>query len=254
MGRLVTDAQNGKAPVQRLADRVSAVFVPAVLVIAALTLAAWLAARAVGVGRVHRRRRGADHRLPVRARAGHADRDPGRHRPRRPARDPVQGSRRCSSHRDGHRHRRARQDRHRHHRRDGRWSTSSRGPARTPTRCWRGPPRSRPRPNIPSPRPIVARRPRPRTDRRTAVTRLRQRTGHRRRPAWSTARRVTVARLGLARRRSTCRRCRARPGTAVEVAWDGRVRGVIAAGRRGQAHQRRGRRRADGHGDHARCC
>ena len=43
MGRLVTDAQNGKASVQRLADRVSAVFVPAVLVIAALTLAAWLA-------------------------------------------------------------------------------------------------------------------------------------------------------------------------------------------------------------------
>ena len=42
MGRLVTDAQNGKASIQRLADRVSAVFVPAVLVIAALTLAAWL--------------------------------------------------------------------------------------------------------------------------------------------------------------------------------------------------------------------
>ena len=42
MGRLVTDAQNGKASIQRLADRVSAVFVPAVLVIAALTLAGWL--------------------------------------------------------------------------------------------------------------------------------------------------------------------------------------------------------------------
>ena len=42
MGRLVTEAQNGKASIQRLADRVSAVFVPAVLVIAALTLAAWL--------------------------------------------------------------------------------------------------------------------------------------------------------------------------------------------------------------------
>ncbi|MBS9532931.1 cadmium-translocating P-type ATPase [Mycobacterium sp. M1] len=44
MGKLVTDAQNGKAAVQRLADRVSAVFVPAVLVIAALTLAGWLVA------------------------------------------------------------------------------------------------------------------------------------------------------------------------------------------------------------------
>jgi Cu+-exporting ATPase len=42
--RLVTGAQNGKAPVQRLADRVSAVFVPVVIVIALATLAAWLAA------------------------------------------------------------------------------------------------------------------------------------------------------------------------------------------------------------------
>ncbi len=42
--RLVTQAQAGKAPVQRLADRVSAVFVPVVLVIATGTLAGWLAA------------------------------------------------------------------------------------------------------------------------------------------------------------------------------------------------------------------
>jgi P-type Cu+ transporter len=41
--RLVAAAQNGKAPVQRLADRVSAVFVPVVIVIALATLAAWLA-------------------------------------------------------------------------------------------------------------------------------------------------------------------------------------------------------------------
>jgi Cu+-exporting ATPase len=44
MARLVTGAQNGKAPVQRLADRISAVFVPAVIGIALVTLAAWLAA------------------------------------------------------------------------------------------------------------------------------------------------------------------------------------------------------------------
>lgn len=44
MAKLVTDAQSGKASIQRLADRVSAVFVPAVLVIAALTLAGWLLA------------------------------------------------------------------------------------------------------------------------------------------------------------------------------------------------------------------
>jgi P-type Cu+ transporter len=44
MTRLVEEAQNGKAPVQRLADRVSAVFVPAVIAIAVVTLSAWLAA------------------------------------------------------------------------------------------------------------------------------------------------------------------------------------------------------------------
>ncbi|ORB03994.1 carbonate dehydratase [Mycolicibacter minnesotensis] len=44
MAKLVTDAQAGKASIQRLADRVSAVFVPAVLVIAAATLAGWLLA------------------------------------------------------------------------------------------------------------------------------------------------------------------------------------------------------------------
>ena len=43
IARLVQQAQSGKAPVQRLADRVSAVFVPVVLVLAAVTLAVWLA-------------------------------------------------------------------------------------------------------------------------------------------------------------------------------------------------------------------
>ena len=42
MARLVQDAQNGKAPVQRLADRISAVFVPLVLVVAVATLGFWL--------------------------------------------------------------------------------------------------------------------------------------------------------------------------------------------------------------------
>jgi P-type Cu+ transporter len=44
MARLVTQAQAGKAQVQRLADRVSAVFVPVVFAIAAVTLIGWLAA------------------------------------------------------------------------------------------------------------------------------------------------------------------------------------------------------------------
>jgi P-type Cu+ transporter len=42
IARLVEAAQAGKAPVQRLADRVSAVFVPVVIVIALATLAGWL--------------------------------------------------------------------------------------------------------------------------------------------------------------------------------------------------------------------
>ncbi len=42
--RLVSEAQARKAPVQRLADRISAVFVPVVIGIAIVTLAGWLAA------------------------------------------------------------------------------------------------------------------------------------------------------------------------------------------------------------------
>ncbi len=42
IARLVTEAQAGKAPVQRLADRVSGVFVPVVLAISLATLAGWL--------------------------------------------------------------------------------------------------------------------------------------------------------------------------------------------------------------------
>ncbi|MEO5877169.1 MAG: heavy metal translocating P-type ATPase [Streptosporangiaceae bacterium] len=43
IARLVTDAQSGKAPVQRLADRVAGVFVPIVIVLALATLVFWLA-------------------------------------------------------------------------------------------------------------------------------------------------------------------------------------------------------------------
>jgi Cu+-exporting ATPase len=42
MARLVEDAQNGKAEVQRLADRISAVFVPIVIALAVATLGFWL--------------------------------------------------------------------------------------------------------------------------------------------------------------------------------------------------------------------
>ncbi|MBL8236399.1 MAG: cadmium-translocating P-type ATPase [Bryobacterales bacterium] len=43
IGRMMRDAQSTRAPMQKLADQVSAIFVPVVLAIAALTLAGWLA-------------------------------------------------------------------------------------------------------------------------------------------------------------------------------------------------------------------
>ena len=42
IARLVADAQSGKAPIQRLVDRVSAVFVPVVIALSLATLAGWL--------------------------------------------------------------------------------------------------------------------------------------------------------------------------------------------------------------------
>jgi P-type Cu+ transporter len=44
IAKLVTEAQSGKAPVQRLADRISAIFVPAVILAALGTFAVWLLA------------------------------------------------------------------------------------------------------------------------------------------------------------------------------------------------------------------
>jgi Cu+-exporting ATPase len=44
IAKLVTDAQTGKAPVQRLADRISGVFVPIVIGLAVATLGLWLGA------------------------------------------------------------------------------------------------------------------------------------------------------------------------------------------------------------------
>ncbi|MFH8656832.1 heavy metal translocating P-type ATPase [Streptomyces afghaniensis] len=49
MAKLVEDAQNGKAEVQRLADRIAGVFVPVVLLIAAATAGAWLGLTGDGV-------------------------------------------------------------------------------------------------------------------------------------------------------------------------------------------------------------
>ncbi|MFJ4278996.1 heavy metal translocating P-type ATPase [Streptomyces massasporeus] len=49
MAKLVEDAQNGKAEVQRLADRIAGIFVPVVLLIAVATAGAWLGLTGDGV-------------------------------------------------------------------------------------------------------------------------------------------------------------------------------------------------------------
>lgn len=49
MARLVSQAQTGKAPIARLADRISAVFVPVVLAIAVLTFGLWLVVSGPGI-------------------------------------------------------------------------------------------------------------------------------------------------------------------------------------------------------------
>ena len=117
IARLVERAQTTKAPVQRLADRVSAVFVPIVLVLAALTFAGWW----VATGDPSRALEVAIAVLviacPCALGPGHPDRAAGGHRPRRAARHPDQGRRRARGH-PAHRCRGARQDRHGHHRRD----------------------------------------------------------------------------------------------------------------------------------------
>ncbi len=120
IARLVQDAQSGKARVQRLADRVSAVFVPVVIAIAIVTLVVWLVIGAAVGTDDQRRDRRADHLLSVCSGTGHTHRAAGRYRPG------------CTT---GHR------------------STCCPPLARTPTRCcaarlpWRTPP------NAPSPPP-----------------------------------------------------------------------------------------------------
>ena len=229
-------AQTGKAPVQRLADRVSGVFVPVVIALAVATLGFWLGAGRERDVRVHRRRRRAHHRLPVRARPGHADRAAGRHRARRAARPAHQGPGGARVHPPG-RHGRARQDRHRHDRRGWRSSTSSPSPTgRGATRRCGSPARSR----HASEHPIAqadraGRRPR---ERRASRGRGRSRAATglgvegvvdgravvAGRPALLARARPAV---GAGARRRARRPPRRRGRTASSSRWDGRARAVL---------------------------
>ena len=130
--QLVAEAQRSRAPIQRLADQVSGWFVPAVIVVAVLAFAAWAIwgpeprfsyglVAAVG---------GADHRLPLRARARHADVDHGRRRARRAGGRPDQECRGAGAHGEG-RHARRRQDRHADRGQAGRDGASCRPPGFT---------------------------------------------------------------------------------------------------------------------------
>ena len=218
------------------------VFVPVVIVLAVATLGFWLGAGAGRAGGVHRRGRRADHRLPVRARAGHADRPAGRHRPRRPARHPHQGPRGARVH-PARRHRRARQDRHRHHRPDGLRRRASPPTARTPTRCCAWPARSRTPPSTRSPGRSPARRDAGRPAARRRGLRQPRRASASQGVVDGHA--VVVGRPPPARRLGPCTlptdlagpRRTPRPAGAppVAVGWDGAARGVARRRRHGQA-------------------
>ena len=236
--RLVEQAQAGKGQLQRLADRISAVFVPLVMAVAALTFTGWALLGGDPVPGADRGGGGADHRLPVRARAGHTDRHHGRHRPRRRARHPDQ-ERRGPGADPPHHHGGVRQDRHPDPRPDG---PDRRGPRRGRRRgrtCCGWPGRWRPtastRSAPPSPPPPASRGTcRPPTGSRPWPARACVPTW---RPAPAAAVTVWVGRRKLAADagllvpqalEAAAERLEQAGRTAVLVGWQGEARGVLA--------------------------
>jgi Cu+-exporting ATPase len=103
--RLVQDAQGSKAPIQRLADRVSAIFVPAVIWVALITFLGWFflapppGRSPIARADPHGGRSGDC--LPMRHGARDADGGDGRHRQGGRVRDPFQVERSARARRAG---------------------------------------------------------------------------------------------------------------------------------------------------------
>jgi P-type Cu+ transporter len=97
---MVEAAQGSKASIQRLADRVSSVFVPTVIVIAILTTIGWLWSGLLWTDAFPHRGGRADHRLPLRPWPGHAHRRDGRLGQGRRTRRPLQAGRGLRAGRD----------------------------------------------------------------------------------------------------------------------------------------------------------
>ena len=81
--RLMEEAASTKAPIARLADKISGIFVPAVISIAVLAFIIWMLAGQGIPARFKRRYLGAGHLLPLRPRPRDPDFDHGRDRRRR---------------------------------------------------------------------------------------------------------------------------------------------------------------------------